>query len=153
MVKKKTPTHKAKASAKKAVKSVAKKGAKTGAKKGPKKGTKKALPAKPAKAKGGAAFAMTAATDAGKQLELSLNDDAVSTYEVNVNGASITFSGGKAKRSISAGDHTLSWSITGTPGVSVTISIDAPPEAAWSVTRKIPASGKWEGIRDFSVNA
>lgn len=119
---------------------------------GEKKTGRKASPRRTAERKGTLLLKMTAA-EVGKEIELSLNEDAVSAYDVDVDRKSISFSSGKAKKSISPGDHTLSWSIVATPGVTVTLSIDAPSEAKWTATNTMPASGRWDGVHDFSVNA
>jgi hypothetical protein len=72
---------------------------------------------------------------------------------VSVDGLDLSFSGGKATRTLSPGEYAVSWFARGDKGDDFSVKVNKPASAAREVKGKIDSSGKDAGTFWMRVSA
>jgi hypothetical protein len=77
--------------------------------------------------------------------------DGIGPFLVTIDDKKLNFQNGKASRSVSTGDHALTWFVRGEPFSKYTIEITAPPSAVFKHSGIIDDSNTDAGIQWFRV--
>ena len=71
---------------------------------------------------------------------------------VFIDGVKLQISGTSGSKTVSTGEHVISWVVRGAPGSTYSVAITAPPEAAFSKEAILDNSMLDAGLHFFSTN-